>query len=180
MLMFYSTFYKHELHKVQRLVAEQPEEAREEIRSTLEPFALSQNVIEDTISNLEQSPSHMVDYIMRFCRCELEPDSRQATVTSITIGLGYLLGGLVPLLPYFFVSNVYSGLQISVIVMIIALFIFGYVKACSVVGFSSRSNVKLGCSEGMKMVFVGSCAAVIAMGAVKLGDGVLHKKLHSS
>lgn len=175
MLMFYSTFYKHELHKAQRFVAEQPEQAREEIRSTLTPFGLSQNVIEDTIRNLEQSPSNMVDYIMRFCRCELEPNNRQATITSITIGSGYLLGGLVPLLPYFFVSNVYTGLQISIIVMIIALFIFGYVKACSVVGFSSRCNVKLGCSEGMKMIFVGSCAAAIAMGAVKLGDQAMHK-----
>lgn len=132
-------------------------------------------MINDATKSLEQSPEVMIDYIMRSCRGELKPDYRQAIVTSITIGLGYLFGGAIPLIPYFFAQDVYSGLQLSIIVMIIALFIFGYVKTCSVVGFSRRENVQLGCWEGMKMVLVGSSAAAIAMGAVKIGDQAIHK-----
>lgn len=46
--------------------------------------------------------------------------------------MGYLLGGLVPLAPYFFVSNIATGLRISVAVMAVALFAFGYAKTCLV------------------------------------------------
>lgn len=155
------------------MVASDTQAARQEIREVLEPCGLSQELIEDTIESLEKSHTQMVEYIMRFCRCELMPDSHQAIVTSFTIGFGYLMGGLVPLLPYMCVTDVFDGLKISVVVMIMALFIFGYVKACSVVGFSSYKNIRFGCWEGMKMVVVGSFAAGAAMGMVKVGDGYL-------
>ena len=35
--------------------------------------------------------------------------------------------------------------------------------------------MQLGCWEGMKMVLVGSSAAAIAMGAVKISDQAIHK-----
>lgn len=169
-LILVSTFYRNEREQVERLVEEEPQAARDEIRDILEPCGLPQTVIQDTIKSLEASPSNMTEYIMRFSRCELEPDYRQATVTSITIGLAYFFGGLVPLLPYMCVSDVYDGLKISVIVMIIALFIFGYVRACWVVGFSGQKCIRFGCTEGVWMVLVGSIAAGAAMGMVKLGD----------
>ena len=42
--------------------------------------------------------------------------------------LSYIAGGLVPLAPYFFLRSVHSALLGSVVVTLLALMIFGYVK----------------------------------------------------
>ena len=52
----------------------------------------------------------------------------RAVICAITIALGGLVGGFVPLLPYFFASHVSEGLIWSVSVTMVALFLFGYVN----------------------------------------------------
>ncbi|KAF8752372.1 VIT family [Rhizoctonia solani] len=49
-------------------------------------------------------------------------------ISAFTIGAGYLVGGLVPLVPYFFVDSARIGLLYSCIVTGITLLIFGAVK----------------------------------------------------
>jgi len=46
----------------------------------------------------------------------------------LTIALSYICGGLIPLAPYFLFHAVHTALIGSVIVTLVALFIFGYVK----------------------------------------------------
>ena len=47
----------------------------------------------------------------------------------LTIALSYILGGLVPILPYLYLKNVDEALLLSSVVTLIALFGFGYLKA---------------------------------------------------
>ena len=49
-------------------------------------------------------------------------------MSALTIGGSYVIGGLVPLLPYMLVSNSKPALYISSVVTALALFIFGAVK----------------------------------------------------
>ncbi|KAG1819160.1 VIT family-domain-containing protein [Suillus subaureus] len=51
------------------------------------------------------------------------------TSLAFTIGMGYLCGGIIPLLPYFFISKAIDALKISCIITGIVLLIFGTVKA---------------------------------------------------
>ena len=82
------------------------------------------------------------------------------------------------MIPYFFVGTdeVMKGLCISVAVMVVALWVFGYVKTCVVEGWGGLENVEKGCRGGVQMVAVGGLAAGAAMGLVKgfneLGEGV--------
>ena len=46
----------------------------------------------------------------------------------MTIGLGYLLGGIIPLLPYFFIPRAHVALIYSAIVTGITLLVFGAIK----------------------------------------------------
>ena len=46
----------------------------------------------------------------------------------LSVSLGYLLGGLLPLFPYFFVGEVGDGLLWSFMVCAVALFVFGFCK----------------------------------------------------
>lgn len=75
-------------------------------------------------------------------------------------------------MPYFFVGRdeVYTGLYISIAVMVVALFVFGYVKTCIVSGWSGGRNIGDACFGGVQMVIVGSAAAAAAMGLVRAFD----------
>jgi VIT1/CCC1 family predicted Fe2+/Mn2+ transporter len=46
----------------------------------------------------------------------------------LTIALSYIVGGLIPLSPYFFVTEALDGLKGSIVVTAIALYIFGFIK----------------------------------------------------
>lgn len=56
------------------------------------------------------------------------PDKR-LYISALTIGMGYLLGGLIPLLPYFFIPRAQVALIYSCIVTGIVLLVFGAIKA---------------------------------------------------
>lgn len=65
------------------------------------------------------------------CRFELgleKPDPHRALQSALTIAASYIVGGLVPLLPYILISKASDALKVSIVVTLIALFIFGYVK----------------------------------------------------
>lgn len=136
-----------------------------------EPYDLPKSTLDDLSSHLANSP-RLLDFIMQFQHCAEEPASSRAFVSATTIALGYFLGGLLPLMPYFFVGRdeVYTGLYISIAVMVVALFVFGYVKTCIVSGWSGGRNIGDACFGGVQMVIVGSAAAAAAMGLVRAFD----------
>jgi len=70
-----------------------------------------------------------VDFMMRFELGLEEPDPGRALRSALTIALAYIVGGLVPLSPYIVASQVSSAFLLSVVVTLIALFVFGLVKA---------------------------------------------------
>ncbi|KAK4190884.1 vacuolar iron transporter 1 [Podospora australis] len=105
-------------------------------------------------------------------------------VAGLSVSLGYLLGGILPLFPYFFVGstdNVYVGLGWSFAVCVIALFVFGFGKDFVVSSGSGghngrndkRRRVKKAVWEGLQMVALGSIAAIAAVLCVKVFDGLV-------
>lgn len=143
-----------------------------DLAEVFEPYNLPKNTVEDLSRHLSDSPK-LVDFVMQFQHCQEEPAASRALTSAVTIALGYFFGGLLPLIPYFLVgpNEVYEGLYISVAVMVVALFAFGYVKACVVTGWNGGRNIRGGCYGGVQMVIVGSAAAGAAMGLVRLFSG---------
>jgi VIT1/CCC1 family predicted Fe2+/Mn2+ transporter len=153
----------------------------QDIVEVFEPWNIPKQTLQDLSRHLADSP-RLVDFVMKFQHCEEEPASSRAVTSAITIALAYFLGGLLPLIPYFCVgqSQVYEGLYISIGVMVIALFVFGYVKTSVVVGWHGGKNIRSGCYGGIQMVVVGGAAAGAAMGLVRLfnrDEGVGHLDL---
>jgi len=169
MLIHQSASYKAQKSETEKLIAADPRAVMAGITEVFEPYNLPQQTLDDLTRHLGQSP-RLVDFVMQFQHCTEEPASSRAAISAITIALGYFLGGLLPLLPYMFVGTdqVYQGLKISICVMAVALFLFGYVKECIVAGWSGDANIKRGCKGGVLMVVVGSAAAAAAMGLVKV------------
>ncbi|GCE98273.1 protein ccc1 [Zygosaccharomyces mellis] len=125
----------------------------------------SDETILSFIKDLQRTPELMVDFIIRYGRGLEEPAENRQLVSAATIGGGYLMGGLVPLLPYFFVQHVGTGLIWSIIVMGITLFWFGYLK--TQVSMSDACTLGKKVSEGLQMVVVGGVAAGAAFLLVK-------------
>ncbi|CAK7264550.1 hypothetical protein SEPCBS57363_001132 [Sporothrix epigloea] len=108
-------------------------------------------------------------------------------VSGVCIALGYLIGGLLPLWPYFFVHQVGDGLRYSFAVCVVALFLFGFVKDFVLSGPSSppmsaslapryRSQVPWrrlwkSALEGLQMVILGGIAAMAAVLCVHIFEG---------
>ncbi|KAJ0163450.1 Protein CCC1 [Colletotrichum tanaceti] len=163
--------YKETRNECTRLTRDDPALARAQVVEVLEPYGLPKHTLEEVTDHLSTSP-RLIDFLMHFHHCEQEPASNRALVSALTIAAGYLLGGLVPLFPYFFVpaEDVYLALYISVAVMAVALFAFGYVKTCIVSGWSGVRCVRQAVVGGLEMVVVGGAAAGAAMGLVKAFD----------
>jgi VIT1/CCC1 family predicted Fe2+/Mn2+ transporter len=154
------------------MISTDPQSVMADIAEVFEPYDLPKHTMEDLNRHLADSP-RLVDFVMQFQHCAEEPASSRALTSAITIALAYFLGGLLPLIPYFCVgrNQVYEGLYISIAVMVVALFVFGYVKTCIVVGWEGGRNIRGGCYGGVQMVVVGSAAAGAAMGLVRLFNG---------
>lgn len=165
--------YRAQREETEMLIATNPQSVIQDMCEVFQPYDVPQQTLDDLTRHLAGSP-RLVDFVMRFQHCEEEPASSRALTSAITIALAYFLGGLMPLIPYFCVDEVYQGLYISIGVMVLALFVFGYVKTCVVVGWDGGKNIRAGCFGGVQMVVVGSAAAGAAMGLVRLfneGEG---------
>ncbi|CAH0055550.1 unnamed protein product [Clonostachys solani] len=87
-------------------------------------------------------------------------------MSGISISLGYVIGGLIPLLPYFFTSTVGAGLCWSTGFCLVALFGFGFGK-CWMLS-EEKSYWRQSLWEGFRMLVLGSLAAVASVLCIKL------------
>ena len=92
-----------------------------------------------------------------------EPDPKRAHKSAFNIGMSYVIGGLVPLSPYFFISQPYDALKVSVIITLISLFIFGYFKS-KLTGVNPWWG-------GFRVMLIGAVAASTAFGIAKWIQG---------
>lgn len=66
--------------------------------------------------------------MMRFELGLERPDPKRARLSAATIAGAYIVGGLIPLDPYFMFSAAARALTMSGAFTLLALFVFGYVK----------------------------------------------------
>jgi VIT1/CCC1 family predicted Fe2+/Mn2+ transporter len=120
--------YLNELERERREIIEVPEREKEETAVALKEWGLPPEVIKPAVEAISKDPNRWVDFMMKYELGLEEPDPKRARNSSLTIGLSYIVGGLVPLLPYVFVRQATAALLVSVVVTLIALFAFGFVK----------------------------------------------------
>ncbi|POS82553.1 hypothetical protein EPUL_005154 [Erysiphe pulchra] len=159
--------YRAQRERTENSLAANPELVLRDVVEIFSPYNIPRQTIIDLTKHLNNSPQ-LVDFFMKFKYCEEEPSASRAFVSAITIALGYFLGGMLPLIPYFFVDQVFLALLWSIGLMVVALFIFGYIKTGIIEGWRGARNIRSCLYSGMQMVVVGGAAAAAAMGLVKL------------
>jgi len=105
---------------------------------------------------------------MRFELDLSPPPSTRLYVSAITIGTSYFLGGLLPLIPYFFTNTTSEGLIFSCLLTGIVLFVFGVCKSLVNCNEGWKDSVK----SGIWTLVIGGLAAGSAFGIVRVLDKI--------
>ncbi len=121
--------YESERKREAAEVAEVPEEEAWEVEEILGEYGVSREEARPVVDALRRDPDRWTDFMMRF-ELGLEPPERgRALRSAVTIAVAYVLGGLIPLVPYMLIRTAQSALLVSASVTAVALVSFGIVKS---------------------------------------------------
>jgi len=151
--------YRSEREREIRETVELPERETEEVADVLRGYGMSEEGAAPVVQAVCADQKRWVDFMMRFELGLEEPDPSRARNSAATIAISYILGGLVPLAPDMLVRQLYSALSVSVVVTLMALFVFGYVKG-KLTGISALRG-------GLQTVTIGGLASAAAFGLAR-------------
>lgn len=143
--------YEAELAREHDEIINLPEREAEEIREIFREYDIEEEHIEPIIAKLQQQPDKYADFMMKYELGLEKPDPKRGLKSALTIAFSYAFGGIIPLLPYFFMETPSEALGVSVILTLIVLFIFGFVKG----KFTGAKKWK----SGIETMLVGGLAA---------------------
>ncbi|HJU25636.1 MAG TPA: VIT1/CCC1 transporter family protein [Rhodanobacteraceae bacterium] len=120
----YAKERKRELHEVREL----PREEEKEIVSILSRYGLTREQCAPILAAFHKDHEAWVDFMMRYELGLERPVPGRALRSACTIGGAYVVGGLVPLVPYMLMPQPRAALWISAFATLAALALFGAIK----------------------------------------------------
>ncbi|MEP7132204.1 MAG: VIT1/CCC1 transporter family protein [Acidobacteriota bacterium] len=151
--------YSAERAREDRETIEIPEEETREVIELFEDYGVPHGSAVEAAHALRKDRKRWVDFMMKFELGLEKPDPARGRTSALTIAGSYVVGGLIPLGPYFFVADNGSALLASVAVTILALFIFGWIKG--------QFTVKRPLRSAFQTTVVGGLAAGAAFAIAK-------------
>lgn len=147
-------YYNAELKREYDEVEKMPEEEKKEVKQIFAAYGLSQQIQDQIADELSKDKDRWVAFMMQHELMLQRPDPAQARKSGLTIGIAYAVGGLIPLSPYYFTATPKAGFEISAVITLICLFVFGYYK--------SRMTGQPVYSGALKVMLIGASAAAAA------------------
>src|SRR5579864_3281173 len=123
-----SEHYASERRREEMEIVERTRDEEEEIYEIFEEYGVTRPESDSVLQALKRNPKAWVDFMMRFELGLEEPEAHRARQSAATIACSYVVGGLVPLLPYMLLTESARALMFSVVLTLLALVIFGAVK----------------------------------------------------
>jgi VIT1/CCC1 family predicted Fe2+/Mn2+ transporter len=155
----YDSEYEREAYEIDKMLQHE----KDEVMEILEKFGLTRTESTPIVDSLAERPDDFADFMMKFELGLDKPDPRRALRSGLTIAFAYIVGGLIPLLPYILIKDVHVALLWSVAVTVTALFAFGYIKG----SFTGTRPLK----SALQTCFIGSVAAAVAFAIARAIGG---------
>jgi vacuolar iron transporter family protein len=155
----YASELKREYDEVERV----PEQEKFEVKEVFAGFGLSEQLQNEVAEEMSKDKDKWVDFMMRYELGLEKPEANRATESAITIGISYIIGGIIPLSPYFFIADSQRALYYSCAITTVCLFVFGY--------FKSKVTGQPPLSGAVKVLIIGALAAAAAFFMAKLING---------
>ena len=152
----YAKEYAREIRETHEI----PHEERAEVMQIMHGYGVREPVLSRVVNEITSDREQWVEFMMRNELGLERPDERAAPRSAVLVGGGYVLGGIFPLAPYFFVANAQHALQWSIAFTSLALLAFGAVRARVL-----ATPVMLG---AVQTWFIGALAAGAAYGLARL------------
>lgn len=134
-----------------------------EVRDVFQKYGLSGDALNAATQAITSNKGTWVDFMMKEELGLEEPDPKRALRSALTIGLAYIAGGVIPLTPYALNLTLSRALLLSVVLTLIALFVFGALKG----RFTGSSVLK----SAVQTMFVGAVASGAAFLIARLVSG---------
>lgn len=155
----YNSELKREYDEVERV----PEQEKLEVREVFESFGLSTKLQHEATDEIAKDKDKWVDFMMKYELGLEKPQPNRARNSALTIGVSYIVGGIIPLSPYFFIANSQQALYYSCAITVVCLFVFGY--------FKSKVTGQPPIAGAFKVLVIGALAAAAAFGIARLVNG---------
>jgi VIT1/CCC1 family predicted Fe2+/Mn2+ transporter len=120
--------YAHEQVREEKEIVSIPEAEAQEVRDIFQTYGLTSQECATVVESLRQRPKDWVAFMMRFELGLEKPEPSRAWRSALTIAIAYIVGGIIPLSAYLFMSDTHSALRLSIAVTLIALAVFGGIK----------------------------------------------------
>lgn len=157
--------YQSELKREYEEIEEIPEEEKKEVRQVFAQYGLNESIQNTIADELAKNKDKWVDFMMKYELGLEKPNANRARNSAATIGISYIIGGLIPLSGYFFTATPYEGLVVSAILTVICLFLFGY--------FKSKVTGQPLLKGALKVTLIGVTAAAAAFMVAKAFNNIL-------
>ncbi|KAL3635920.1 Vacuolar iron transporter 1 [Castilleja foliolosa] len=155
--------YNRELKREQDEIIAVPDTEAAEVAEILSEYGVQPHEYAPVVNALRKNPKAWLDFMMKFELGLEKPDPKRALQSAFTIAVAYIVGGLVPLFPYMFISNVTEAVLASVVLTLIALLIFGYAK-----GYFTGNRPFM---SALQTALIGAIASAAAFGMARLVQG---------
>ena len=146
--------YASERLREQQEIKEKTDAEKAEVMEVFTSYGLTEAESAPIVEALSKRPRAWIDFMMRFELGLEEPDPKRALTSALTIAGAYIVGGLIPLSPYFFFTPATKALLISVMATLLALLVFGYIKG----RFTGTRPFR----SALQTAFIGGLAAAAA------------------
>ncbi len=157
--------YQAELEREYNEVENVPEKEKEEVKEVFALYGLNGSAQNIIAAELAKDKDKWVDFMMKYELGLEKPNAHRARNSAATIGISYIIGGLIPLTAYFFTHTPYQGLFVSSILTVICLFLFGY--------FKSKVTGQPPLKGAFKVTLIGIIAAAAAFLIAKTVNNLL-------
>jgi vacuolar iron transporter family protein len=156
-------FYAREERREREEVKTVPELERREIGEIFEEYGLEGDALDRAVEAVTSDHDRWIDFMMRFELGLEKPVPGRDLRSAVAIGGSYVVGGLVPLIPYMLIPETRPAFAVSAVVTLLALILFGYFKG----RFTGVQPLR----AVVQTVVVGGIAAAAAFGLARLASG---------
>jgi len=155
--------YNNELKIESDEIDNNVEARKNKVRDLFKDWGFSQHLQEEAVVEISREKSKWLGFMMKHEHGLIKPHPKRARKSAFNIGMSYIIGGMVPLSPYFIFTDSIFSLKVSVAVTLVCLYTFGFIKS-KLTGV----NPILG---GLKVMLIGAIAAAAAFAIAKLIEG---------
>lgn len=153
-------YYAREERREREEVKTVPDLERKEIVEIFERYGLAGDALERAVDAVTSDHERWIDFMMRFELGLEKPVPGRDLRSAFAVGGSYVVGGLVPLVPYMLIAQTRPAFGVSAMVTFIALVLFGL--------FKGRFTGIPPLQAAVQTVVVGGLAAAAAFGLARL------------